>query len=35
MTNKTTTLLLKALLEISEAHCSKVVRGNTKRANFR
>uniref|UniRef100_A0A3Q0RYM8 Si:ch73-141c7.1 n=1 Tax=Amphilophus citrinellus TaxID=61819 RepID=A0A3Q0RYM8_AMPCI len=34
MTNKATPLLLKALLEVSEAHSSKVVRGNTKRANF-
>ncbi|XP_005726129.1 coenzyme Q-binding protein COQ10 homolog, mitochondrial [Pundamilia nyererei] len=35
MTNKTTPVLLKALLELYEAHSSKVVRGNTKRANFR
>ncbi|XP_070837375.1 coenzyme Q-binding protein COQ10 homolog, mitochondrial [Chaetodon trifascialis] len=35
MNNKTAPLLLKALLELSEAHSSKVVRGNTKRANIR
>ncbi|XP_042361396.1 coenzyme Q-binding protein COQ10 homolog, mitochondrial [Plectropomus leopardus] len=35
MTNKTTPLLLKLLLEMSEAYSSKAVRGNSKRANFR
>ncbi|XP_049924564.1 coenzyme Q-binding protein COQ10 homolog, mitochondrial [Epinephelus moara] len=35
MTNKATPLLFKALLEMSEAHSSKVVRGNNKRANIR
>nr|XP_046272176.1 coenzyme Q-binding protein COQ10 homolog, mitochondrial [Scatophagus argus] len=35
MTNKTTPLLFKALLGMSEAHSSKVVRRNTKRANIR
>ncbi|XP_073351013.1 coenzyme Q-binding protein COQ10 homolog, mitochondrial [Pagrus major] len=35
MANKTTPLLFKALLEMSEAHSSKVVRGNTKRVNLR
>ncbi|XP_039976544.1 coenzyme Q-binding protein COQ10 homolog, mitochondrial [Xiphias gladius] len=35
MSNKTTPLLVRALLEMSEAHSSKVVRGNAKRANFR
>ncbi|XP_044036081.1 coenzyme Q-binding protein COQ10 homolog, mitochondrial [Siniperca chuatsi] len=35
MTKKTTPLLFKALLELAEAHSSKVVRGNTKRANVR
>ncbi|XP_038560351.1 coenzyme Q-binding protein COQ10 homolog, mitochondrial-like [Micropterus salmoides] len=35
MPNKTTPLLFKALLEMSEAHSSKVVRGNAKRANIR
>lgn len=35
MTNKTAPLLLKALLDVSEAHSLKVVRGNTKRANIR
>ncbi|KAF7656969.1 hypothetical protein LDENG_00033490 [Lucifuga dentata] len=36
MSNKTTPLLLlKTLMEISEAHSSKIVRGNPKRANIR
>ncbi|XP_022595168.1 coenzyme Q-binding protein COQ10 homolog, mitochondrial-like [Seriola dumerili] len=35
MANKTTPLLFKALLDMSEVHSSKVVRGNTKGANFR
>lgn len=35
MASKTTPLLFKALLEMSEAHSSKVVRGNAKRANLR
>ncbi|KAM9345741.1 coenzyme Q-binding protein COQ10 homolog, mitochondrial [Symphorus nematophorus] len=35
MTNKTTPLLLKALLEMSEAHSSKIMRGSNKRANIR
>ncbi|KAM6966842.1 coenzyme Q-binding protein COQ10 homolog, mitochondrial [Tautogolabrus adspersus] len=35
MANKTTSLLLKALLDVSEAHSVKVVRGNTKIANIR
>ncbi|XP_059204185.1 coenzyme Q-binding protein COQ10 homolog, mitochondrial [Centropristis striata] len=35
MTNKTTPLLFRALLEMSEAHSSKAVRGNSKRANIR
>ncbi|XP_047426903.1 coenzyme Q-binding protein COQ10 homolog, mitochondrial [Mugil cephalus] len=35
MSGKKTSLLLKALLEMSEAHSSKVARGNTKKANFR
>ncbi|GAA6218009.1 coenzyme Q-binding protein COQ10 homolog, mitochondrial-like [Lates japonicus] len=35
MTNKTTHLLFKALVEMSEAHSSKVLRGNATRANFR
>ncbi|CAJ1076169.1 coenzyme Q-binding protein COQ10 homolog%2C mitochondrial [Xyrichtys novacula] len=35
MTNKKTHLLLKALLDVSEAHSVKALRGNTKRANIR
>ncbi|XP_051243414.1 coenzyme Q-binding protein COQ10 homolog, mitochondrial [Dicentrarchus labrax] len=35
MANKTTPLLFKALLDVSEAHSSKVVRGKTNRANIR
>uniref|UniRef100_A0A3Q1GWM7 Si:ch73-141c7.1 n=1 Tax=Acanthochromis polyacanthus TaxID=80966 RepID=A0A3Q1GWM7_9TELE len=35
MTNKTTPLLLRALLEMSEVHSSKLMRGNTRRTNFR
>lgn len=35
MTSKMTPLLFKALLEMSEAHSSKVARGNSKRANIR
>ncbi|XP_019949986.1 coenzyme Q-binding protein COQ10 homolog, mitochondrial [Paralichthys olivaceus] len=35
MTNKTTPLLLKTLLELREAQATKVLRGNTRRANFR
>lgn len=35
MTNKTAPLLLRALLDASEAHSVKVVRGNAKRANIR
>uniref|UniRef100_UPI0037E88D95 coenzyme Q-binding protein COQ10 homolog, mitochondrial isoform X2 n=1 Tax=Semicossyphus pulcher TaxID=241346 RepID=UPI0037E88D95 len=35
MSNKTTSLLFKALLDVSEAHAVKVARGNTKRANVR
>ncbi|XP_070779631.1 coenzyme Q-binding protein COQ10 homolog, mitochondrial [Enoplosus armatus] len=35
MTNKTTPLFFKALLEMSEAHSSKVVRGNARRAHIR
>ncbi|KAA8585346.1 coenzyme Q-binding protein COQ10 homolog, mitochondrial isoform X1 [Etheostoma spectabile] len=35
MTNKTTPLLFRALLEMSEAHSAKVARGNSKRANTR
>ncbi|XP_078126332.1 coenzyme Q-binding protein COQ10 homolog, mitochondrial [Sander vitreus] len=33
MTNKTTPLLLRALLEMSEAHSARVARRNSKRAN--
>uniref|UniRef100_A0A3P8TQI8 Si:ch73-141c7.1 n=1 Tax=Amphiprion percula TaxID=161767 RepID=A0A3P8TQI8_AMPPE len=35
MTNKTTSLLLRALLEMSEVHSSKFMRGNTRRTHFR
>ncbi|XP_044188549.1 coenzyme Q-binding protein COQ10 homolog, mitochondrial isoform X2 [Thunnus albacares] len=35
MANKTTPLLLKTLLEMSEAHSGKLVRGNLRRANVR
>lgn len=35
MTTKTTPLLFRALLDLSEAHSSKVARGNIKRANIR
>uniref|UniRef100_A0A8C9YB21 Si:ch73-141c7.1 n=1 Tax=Sander lucioperca TaxID=283035 RepID=A0A8C9YB21_SANLU len=35
MINKTTPLLFRALLEMSEAHSAKVARGNSKRANTR
>ncbi|CAB1436848.1 unnamed protein product [Pleuronectes platessa] len=35
MTNKTSALLLKPLMELCEAHSTKAVRGNTRRANFR
>ncbi|XP_074553019.1 coenzyme Q-binding protein COQ10 homolog, mitochondrial [Halichoeres trimaculatus] len=35
MTNNKTQLLLKALLDVSEAHSAKVLRGNSKRGNIR
>uniref|UniRef100_A0A4W5RSA2 Si:ch73-141c7.1 n=1 Tax=Hucho hucho TaxID=62062 RepID=A0A4W5RSA2_9TELE len=35
MANKTTPLLFRALVEMSEVHSSKVVRGNPNRANIR
>ncbi|CAB1341707.1 unnamed protein product [Coregonus sp. 'balchen'] len=35
MANKTTHLLFRALVEMSEVHSSKVVRGNPNRANIR
>ncbi|XP_026218159.1 coenzyme Q-binding protein COQ10 homolog, mitochondrial [Anabas testudineus] len=35
MANKTSPLIFKTLLEMSEAHSAKVVRANAKRANFR
>ncbi|XP_024001778.2 coenzyme Q-binding protein COQ10 homolog, mitochondrial [Salvelinus sp. IW2-2015] len=35
MANKITPLLFRALVEMSEVHSSKVVRGNPNRANIR
>ncbi|KAG7243528.1 hypothetical protein INR49_011084, partial [Caranx melampygus] len=35
MANKTTPLLLKALLEVSEVHSSKITRGSARTAHFR
>ncbi|KAM6957616.1 coenzyme Q-binding protein COQ10 homolog, mitochondrial [Aplochiton taeniatus] len=35
MANKTTQLLFRALVEVSEVHSSKLVRGNTRRSNIR